>query len=66
MRKSPRTCNTTTSSQTGKCAHCRRHQGHTDSFEVVHTGEAHPQLDTPIKDTVLLSAVIAIRNSPAG
>ena len=27
-----------------------------DSFGVIHAGEAHPQLVTPVKDTALLSA----------
>ena len=56
MRKSPRTCEYYYVIADGNAHTAVGIKATPDTFEVVHTGEAHPQLDTPIKDTVLLSA----------
>jgi hypothetical protein len=56
MRRSPRTCEYYYVVADGKTHRAAGIAATPDKFEVVGPGEAHPQLATPIKDTVLLSA----------
>lgn len=56
MRSSPRTCEYYYVIADGKTKQSVAIKATPDVFEVVHPGEAHPQLATPVKDTVLLSA----------
>jgi isopenicillin-N N-acyltransferase-like protein len=56
MRQGPRTCEYYYVIADGNAHTAVGIKATPDTFEVVHTGEGHPQLDTPIKDTVLLSA----------
>jgi hypothetical protein len=56
MRRSPRTCEYYYVIADGKTKQAVGIKATPEIFEVVHPGEAHPQLDTPVKDTVLLSA----------
>ncbi len=56
MRDSPRTCEYYYVIADGKNKQAVGIKATHDSFEVIHPGEAHPQLATPVKDTVLMSA----------
>lgn len=56
MRRGPRTCEYYYVIADGRAQTAVGIKATPDIFEVVHPGEGHPQLDTPIKDTVLLSA----------
>jgi isopenicillin-N N-acyltransferase like protein len=56
MRDSPRTCEYYYVIADGKSRQAVGIKATHDSFEVIHPGEAHPQLATPVKDTVLMSA----------
>ena len=56
MKQGPRTCEYYYVIADGKKKQAVGIKATPDVFEVVHPGEAHPQLDAPIKDTVLLSA----------
>ncbi|MEO8351003.1 MAG: C45 family peptidase [Chthoniobacteraceae bacterium] len=56
MRSSPRTCEYYYVIADGRAGKAVGIKATPELFEVVHAGEAHPQLDTPVKDTVLLSA----------
>jgi len=56
MRRGPRTCEYYYVIADGRAHTAVGIKATPEIFEVVHPGEAHPQLDTPIKDTVLLSA----------
>jgi hypothetical protein len=56
MRSSPRTCEYYYVIADGKTHDAVGIKATPELFEVVRPGEAHPQLDTPVKDTVLLSA----------
>ena len=56
MKQGPRTCEYYYVIADGKTKQAVGIKATPDVFEVVHPGEAHPQLDAPIKDTVLLSA----------
>ncbi len=56
MRRTPRTCEyyyVIADAKSGKAAGLKATAG---IFEVVHPGEAHPELSNPMPDTVLLSA----------
>ena len=56
MRKSPRTCEYYYVIADGKTKQAVGIKATPKIFEVVKPGEAHPQLDTPVAGTVLLSA----------
>jgi hypothetical protein len=56
MRKGPRTCEYYYVIADGKAGSAAGIKATPTVFDVVRPGEAHPQLDTPVKDTVLLSA----------
>src|SRR5207244_12952066 len=56
MRKGPRTCEYYYVISDGRAHKAAGIKATPEIFEVVGPGEAHPQLDSPIKDTVLLSA----------
>jgi hypothetical protein len=56
MRRGPRTCEYYYVIADGRAQRAVGIKGTPEVFEVVETGQAHPQLDTPVKDTVLLSA----------
>jgi hypothetical protein len=56
MRRGPRTCEYYYVIADGRAHKAVGIKATPELFEVVGAGEAHPQLDTPIKDTVLLSA----------
>ncbi|MEQ1850676.1 MAG: C45 family peptidase [Chthoniobacteraceae bacterium] len=56
MRRSPRTCEYYYVIADGKTKRAVGIKATPEIFEVVNPGEAHPQLDAPVKDTVLLSA----------
>jgi hypothetical protein len=56
MRRAPRTCEYYYVIADGKTKQAVGIKATPETFEVVHPGEAHPQLDTPVKDAVLLSA----------
>lgn len=56
MRNSPRTCAYYYVIADGKTKQSVGIKATPEVFEVVHPGEAHPQLPTPVPDTVLLSA----------
>jgi hypothetical protein len=56
MRRGPRTCEYYYVIADGRAHKAVGIKATPETFEVVGAGEAHPQLDTPIKDTVLLSA----------
>ena len=56
MRRAPRTCEYYYVIADGTAKQAVGIKATPETFEVVHPGEAHPQLDTPVKDTVLLSA----------
>jgi hypothetical protein len=56
MRKGPRTCEYYYVIADGRAHKAVGVKATPDIFEVVGPGEPHPQLDAPIKDTVLLSA----------
>jgi hypothetical protein len=56
MRDSKRTCEYYYVIADGKTKQAVGIKATHDAFEVVHPGEAHPQLATPVKDTVLMSA----------
>jgi hypothetical protein len=56
MRRGPRTCEYYYVIADGKTKQAVGIKATPELFEVVRPGEAHPQLDTPIADTVLLSA----------
>jgi isopenicillin-N N-acyltransferase-like protein len=56
MRKGPRTCEYYYVIADGRSHKAVGIKATREIFEVVGPGEAHPQLETPIKDTVLLSA----------
>lgn len=56
MRKGPRTCEYYYVIADGKSRKAVGIKATHDLFEVVELGQAHPQLDTPVQDTVLLSA----------
>lgn len=56
MRKGPRTCEYYYVISDGKSRKAVGVKATHDLFEVVELGQAHPQLDTPVQDTVLLSA----------
>lgn len=56
MRKGPRTCEYYYVIADGRAQTAVGIKATPDIFEVVRPGEGHPQLDSPIKDTVLLSA----------
>jgi len=56
MRQGPRTCEYYYVIADGNAHQAVGIKATPELFEVVGAGEAHPQLDTPIKDTVLLSA----------
>ena len=56
MRRAPRTCEYYYVIADGKTKQAVGIKATPETFEVVHPGAAHPQLDTPVKDTVLLSA----------
>jgi hypothetical protein len=56
MRRGPRTCEYYYVIADGRAHSAVGIKATPEVFEVVHPGEGHPQLDSPIKDTVLLSA----------
>ena len=56
MRRAPRTCEYYYVIADGTAKQAVGIKATPETFEVVHPGEAHPQLATPVKDTVLLSA----------
>jgi hypothetical protein len=56
MRRGPRTCEYFYVIADGRTHTAVGIKATPDIFEVVRPGEAHPQLATPVKDTVLLSA----------
>jgi Acyl-coenzyme A:6-aminopenicillanic acid acyl-transferase len=56
MRRGPRTCEYYYVIADGRAHTAVGIKATPEIFEVVHPGEGHPQLDSPIKDTVLLSA----------
>jgi hypothetical protein len=56
MRRGPRTCEYYYVLADGKTHRAAGIAATPDKFEIVGPGDAHPQLATPIKDTVLLSA----------
>ncbi len=56
MRRAPRTCEYYYVIADGKTKQAVGIKATPETFDVVHPGEAHPQLDTPVKDAVLLSA----------
>jgi len=56
MRRGPRTCEYYYVIADGKTKRAAGIKATPGTFDVVHPGEAHPQLDTPVTDTVLLSA----------
>jgi hypothetical protein len=56
MRDSPRTCEYYYVIADGKTRRAVGIKATPEIFEVVGLGEAHPQLETPVQDTVLLSA----------
>jgi len=56
MRRGPRTCEYYYVIADGRAQTAVGIKATPEIFEVVHPGEGHPQLDSPIKDTVLLSA----------
>jgi len=56
MRRGPRTCEYYYVIADGRSNNAVGIKATPEIFEVVRPGEGHPQLDTPIKDTVLLSA----------
>ena len=56
MRRAPRTCEYYYVIADGRTKQAVGIKATPEKFEVVRPGEAHPQLDTPVKDTVLLSA----------
>jgi hypothetical protein len=56
MKRGPRTCEYYYVVADGRARAAVGIKATPEIFEVVRPGEAHPQLDSPIKDTVLLSA----------
>jgi hypothetical protein len=56
MRRGPRTCEYYYVIADGRARSAVGIKATPEIFDVVRPGEGHPQLDTPIKDTVLLSA----------
>jgi hypothetical protein len=56
MRDSPRTCEYYYVIADGKSKQAVGIKATHDIFEVIHPGEMHPQLPTPVKDAVLMSA----------
>lgn len=56
MRDSPRTCEYYYVIADGRTKRAVGIKATHDAFEVIHPGESHPQLATPVKDTVLMSA----------
>ena len=56
MRSSPRTCEYYYVIADGKTKQSVGIKATPDLFEVVHPGEPHPQLPSPVQDTVLMSA----------
>jgi len=61
MRKSPRTCEYYYVISDGKGRKAVGVKATSKVFETVEMGAAHPELKHPVKDTVLLSAGIAMR-----
>ena len=56
MRNAPRTCEYYYVIADGKTMRSAGIKATPEIFEVVHPGEGHPQLPSPVKDTVLMSA----------